>query len=80
MLKGTIDFYNFTPLLQTLTLAGGHKVSTKQNLLATVFAHFSAGQDKIWSGVEAIFLEDNNTTFEWHLVKQGKLLLFYWLH
>ena len=32
---GTIDFYHFVPLSLTLTLAGGHKVSTKQNLLAS---------------------------------------------
>ena len=31
---GTVDFYLFIPLSVTLTLAEGHKVSTKQNLLA----------------------------------------------
>ena len=31
---GTIDFYNFIPFSLTLTLPWGHKVSTKQNLLA----------------------------------------------
>ena len=31
---GTIDFYHFIPLSVALTLAGGHKVSAKQNLLA----------------------------------------------
>ena len=35
MLIGTIDLYHFIPLLVTFTLTGGHKVSTKQNLLAS---------------------------------------------
>ena len=35
MLIGTTDFYNFIPLLFTLTLPGGHKVSTTQNLLTS---------------------------------------------
>ena len=34
MFIGIIDFYNFIPLSLTLTMAGGHKVSTKQNLSA----------------------------------------------
>ena len=34
MLVGTIDFYHLIPLPVTLTLAGDHKASTKQNLLA----------------------------------------------
>ena len=33
---GTIDFYHFILLSLTLTLAGGHKISAKQNLLASV--------------------------------------------
>ena len=33
MLTGAIDFYHFIPLSLTLTLARGHTVSTKQNLL-----------------------------------------------
>ena len=33
MLIGTIDFYHITPLSLTLISAGGHKVSTKQNVL-----------------------------------------------
>ena len=37
-LRGTIGFYHIRPLSLTLTLAGGHKVSTKQNLLA-LFSH-----------------------------------------
>ena len=36
---GTIDMYHFILPSQTLTLAGGHKVSTKQNLLASFFWH-----------------------------------------
>ena len=35
MFIGTYGFYHFIPLSVTLTLAGGHKVSTKQNLLAS---------------------------------------------
>ena len=35
-LIGTIDFYHFIPLSLTLTLPGGHKVSAKQNLLASM--------------------------------------------
>ena len=35
MLIGTIDFYHLIPLSLTLTLPGGHKVSAKQNLLAS---------------------------------------------
>ena len=35
MLIGTMDFCHFIPLSLTLTLPGGHKVSTKQNLLAS---------------------------------------------
>ena len=37
LLTGTIDFYHFTPLSVTLTMLGGHKVSTKQDLLASFF-------------------------------------------
>ena len=33
MLIGTIDFYHFMPL--SVTLTGGHKVSAKQNILAS---------------------------------------------
>ena len=35
---GNIDFYHFIPLSLTLTLCGGHKVNTVQNLLAS-FSH-----------------------------------------
>ena len=37
MLIGTIDYYHFTPLSVTLSLAGGFKVKAKQNLLASFF-------------------------------------------
>ena len=39
MLIGTINFYHFIPLSLTLPFAGDHKVSTKQNLLASIFSH-----------------------------------------
>ena len=32
MLVGTIEFYHVVPLSLTLAFAGGHKVSTKENL------------------------------------------------
>ena len=38
MLIGTIDFCHFIPLSVTVTLAGGHMVSTELNLL-TSFSH-----------------------------------------
>ena len=38
MFIGTIDFYHFKPVQVFFTLAGGHKVSAKQNLLA-LFSH-----------------------------------------
>ena len=47
MLIGTMDFYHFIPLSLTLTLPGGHKVSTKQSLLASFFCMLSADQDEI---------------------------------
>ena len=43
----TIDFYHFTPLSLALTSPGGHKVSTKQNLLSSFLAHFSNDQGEI---------------------------------
>ena len=36
MLIGMIDFYHFIPLSLILTLPGDHKVSAKQNLLASL--------------------------------------------
>ena len=45
MLVGTIYFYHFLPLLLTLILAGGHKVSAEQNLFKSwlhFLTHFSS--------------------------------------
>ena len=42
---GTIDFYHLNRLSVTLTLAGGHKVSAKQNLLAS-FPHLFFNRSK----------------------------------
>ena len=39
MLIATIDFYHFIPLSQNLTLPGSHKVSAKQNLMASFLPH-----------------------------------------
>ena len=39
MLIGTIYVCHFAPLSLTLTLPGGHKVSAKQNILASFFSH-----------------------------------------
>ena len=36
---GTFFFYHFIPLSVILTLPWGHKVSTKQNLVASLFSH-----------------------------------------
>ena len=36
MLIGANDFYHFISLSLTLTLPGGHKVSSKQNLYAVL--------------------------------------------
>ena len=36
MLICTIDFYHFAPVKVTITLAVGHKVSTKQNNYVTI--------------------------------------------
>ena len=50
VLMGTIDLYHLTPLSLTLTLAGDHKVSAKQNMLAS-FSHTLcnwSGWDWIW--------------------------------
>ena len=48
MLLGIVHFYHFLPLSLTLTLPGGHKVSTKQNLLASFLTHFSADQGETY--------------------------------
>ena len=54
MLKGTVDLYHFILRTGTSTLPGGHEVSVKQNLLASVsptrhqfLPHFSTDQDRI---------------------------------
>ena len=39
ILIDTIDFSHFMPLSLTLTLAGGHKVSAKQNPHGFIFIH-----------------------------------------
>ena len=43
---GSFDFDHFLPFSVTLTLAGGHKVSRKQNLLTHFLAHFSPDQNR----------------------------------
>ena len=47
MLIDTIVFYHLIPLSLILTLPGGHKVSAKQNLLASFSPTFSPDQDEI---------------------------------
>ena len=51
MLIGTIDFYHFLPLSLALTLPGSHKVSAKQNLLASFFCTLFSWSEwnEIWS-------------------------------
>ena len=48
MLIGTVDLYHsyHTPFV-TLTSAGGHKVSEKQNPMAPFLAHFAKDQNEI---------------------------------
>ena len=59
MLINTTDFFTFI-----LTLASGHKVSIKKNLLAS----FSWIEwDGIWYGDEAIQVEHPETSFEWFM-------------
>ena len=66
MLIGTIDLNHFIPLPLTLTLPGGHKISTQQNvwLHFLTHTHFLSDQDEIWCGDEAIQFEHRETTFE----------------
>ena len=73
MLIGTS--YHFVPLSLTLTLLGGHKVSAKQNLLALFSHKLFIDQDETWYSDQAL-VEYPDTTFEWHLVKWGKYMLF----
>ena len=75
MVIGTIDSFNFIPLLVTLTLRGCQRKAKALGFI--FFAHVSSSQDEIWYGVEVV--EHPNTTFEWDLLKQGKLL-FHCLH
>ena len=46
MLIGTIDFYHFIPHSVTLTLTGGHKVSTKLSCWLHFLTHFSTHQHR----------------------------------
>ena len=72
MLIGTINFYHFIPLSAILTLAWGHKVSTRQSLLASFLTHFSADEDEVWYCVEAFQVKQRDTNFDWDLLYQGK--------
>ena len=76
-LIGIIDFYYFIPISPTLFIPGGHKVSAKQNLLASSLIprpsptpplphpKFSSHQTVTWCGDEAaIEAEHPETTFE----------------
>ena len=81
MFIGTSDSYHFIPLSLTLTLAGGHKVTVQSKTSwRHILAHFSTDQDACWYGVEVMQGDHPDTTFEWDLMKQQKLLLFNWLH
>ena len=64
MLIVTIDIDHFIPLSVTMTLVGGHKVSTKQCLFLHFLAHFSTEWDEIWYGDESVQAEHPETTFE----------------
>ena len=61
MLIDTIDCYHFLPLLLTLALPGGHKVSGKQNLLAS-FSWILF----IWSGWNLAQCWSNLSWTSWH--------------
>ena len=67
MLMETIDCYHFIQLSVTLTLAGRHKVSTMQNLLAS----FSSTLFISGCGGEAVQVEDLNFNLEWDLFNQA---------
>ena len=47
MLIGIIEFFHLVPLSLTLTLAGGYKVSAKQDLPLCLIL-FSSDQDEVW--------------------------------
>ena len=53
MLIGTTDFYHLIPFSVTSTLAEGHEVSVKQNLLASFSSTLFDWQDEIWCGVKS---------------------------
>ena len=72
MLIGINDIYSLIPHSVTLTLAGFYKVSAMKNLLASFSHYFSSDQDEIWCDVEAVWLENPDTTLWSDLVKQGK--------
>ena len=56
MFIGTIDFYHFIPLSLTLNLPWNHKVSMKQNLLASVSPTLF-----IWSGWNLVWWLSNSS-------------------
>ena len=60
MLSSTIDLYHFLPLVMTLTWPGGHKVSAKQNLLASFSPALS-----IWSGWNVMWRWRNSGWTSW---------------
>ena len=61
MLIGTLDIYYFTSLSLTLTLTGGHNVSSEQNLLVS----FSRTLFN-WSGRSMIWCWSNWSLLSWH--------------
>ena len=61
MCIGTIDFYHFTPLAMTLTLAGGYKVSASQIYWLHFLLHFWSDQQQIWNDSEASQTEHPET-------------------
>ena len=67
MLLGTNDFYHFTFFFPSdLDLGWGHMVSGKQNLLAS-FSHELIN----WCSVEAVQVENPDTTLGWDFMNQG---------
>ena len=76
---GTIDFYHFIPLSLTLTLAGGRKVSTKQNLLASFSETFF-----VWCGWNVILWQSNLSWTSWdHFwmrICGSREVTVFWLH
>ena len=77
MLLDTVDL----PLLVTLTVAGGHKVSTKGSLLV-LFAHkiFNWTEMKFDILMKQFYLHILRLLMNVIFFNQGKQLLFYWLH